>query len=479
MSDLDEFERETILRLQSEPWQTTVDLLWGDIFTKSFAPFQEAAWDWAEEILPGESHDPLVTIWARAAAKSTTAETILAWLGIMGRRSYGWYVCATQASANDHLQSISQLLTAPGVDKYFPSMSNRKMTKFGKAQGWRGDRLVTGRGFAVDAIGLDTAIRGRRIDDMRPDFIILDDIDEQYDTPDATNKKIDFISKKIILAGAPHVIVYGAQNLITSTGMFAQLADGTSKILKNAVISGPIPAIDNLIIDDGVIKSGKATWPSVLGLKQCQNLIDNIGQTAFMVECQHDVHQAEGALWTREIIHYSDLPNHIDEYCIGIDPAMSNAKTADETGIYVSAISDDNIYVVEQYSGRHHVNKIKQIAYDLWVKFQCEIHIEVDQGGQWLVEALQVEGVPANMIIPEKSGGVSKRGRAQPLADRSKERKLFLTKPFPTLENQMLSWVPRQGAKSPDHLDAMVWSASKWIAPMVAPARGYSYAWRI
>lgn len=181
------------------------------------------------------------------------------------------------------------------------------------------------------------------------------------------------------------------------------------------------------------------------------------------------------------MIHYAQLPNKIDAFAIGIDPAMSDGPRSDLTGIYIAALSGDDIYLVDEKSGRHHPSKTKQIAYDLYQKYQCEIHIEIDNGGEWLVDALTEMGIPKTKVIGEKSGGVKKRGRAAPLADLSsenlEENHLWLCKKFDTLENQMVSWVPIQGAKSPDHLDAAVWATAHWLKPKISPLRGYGYAW--
>lgn len=474
---MDELERDAILEFQLAGWETTIKTLWPTMFTKEMAPFHKRTYQWASEIMPETPTQDLINIWGRGAAKSTSAEVVTSYLGIMRRRKYVWYVSNTQSSADDHVLSISDLLMAEKVQEYFPTIANRKVDKYGNAQAWRRNRLMCESGFTVDALGLDVAVRGRKIGDQRPDFIILDDVDEKYDTPEQTQKKIDSIANKIILAGTPHTAILAVQNLITPTGIFAKFADGTNTILTDSHIDGPIPAIYNLKTNGNKIIDGTPSWPQGLGIDQCQNIINQTGLSAFLVECQHDVMQTEGALWTRDMIYYEKEPTKPDDYNIGIDPAMSDGPKADLTGIYIAALKDDKIYLVDEHSGRHHPSKTKQIAADLYWKYQCEIHIETDNGGEWLVESLVEMGIPRNKIIGEKSRGVSKRGRASPMADKAKDGHLFHCKKFETLENQMVSWVPAPNAKSPDHLDAAVWAVAKWLTPRKRSARGYGYAW--
>ena len=230
------------------------------------------------------------------------------------------------------------------------------------------------------------------------------------------------ISSKIILAGTPgHTTILAVQNVIIPTGLFAAFADKTHEILTEATIDGPIPAITDLQTEGNKIIAGTPTWPQGLGIDKCQKIINDSGLNSFLLENQHDVHQTDGALWTRKKIHYSDLPEKIDEYNIGRDPAMSDGPRSDLSAIYISALSGNDIYIIDGISGRWHPSITKQKLLDFYWKYQCEVHIEIDNGGQWLVDALIEAGIPKSRVIGEKSGGVSKRGRAQPFADKSSE----------------------------------------------------------
>jgi hypothetical protein len=116
-----------------------------------------------------------------------------------------------------------------------PTHSRPLLGKHGNARGWRRNRIRTAGGFTLDAIGLDVAARGVKLEDQRPDFIIFDDIDGKLDTPATTAKKIATLTTSLLPAGSANVAVLGIQNLIIPDGIFSQLVDGRADFLPSAM----------------------------------------------------------------------------------------------------------------------------------------------------------------------------------------------------------------------------------------------------
>jgi len=478
---VEEQEKTNLLKFLSLDWETSVRTLWPDYTTKPFASFHQKTWEWADQTILGEQHSDHIAIWPRGYGKSTTAEMIVAYLGITRKRRYAWYICGTQQAADDHILAIGDLLISENVKKYFPSIAKRNIDVEGVKEGWRRNRLITQDGFTIDAVGMDVAIRGRKIGTYRPDLMILDDLDEHRDTPEITQKKQETLANGILPAGPTgELIVLGAQNLISATGIFAQLADGTSPILTTADINGPIPAIYNLKTQQTYqnnkprtqIIEGTSSWPDGMTIQDCQRLIDQIGIQAFLLECQHEVYQTQGASWAYDDIIYGPAPSSYDEISIGVDPAMSSSPKADDTGIYIVAKKGDLIYVLENHSCHLDPPLVKQKILQLWQKYQTKITIEIDNGGQWLTDSLIEAGIPKQYINPQKTGGKDKWSRHQPLADKYKKHEIIHTQKFEMLEKQMVTWVPSNG-KSPDHIDALVWACSRWLKPTIQGMKSY------
>lgn len=264
----------------------------------SFAPHHEDFWRWVWQIERGVRPHPFVGIWARGSGKSTSAEMATAALGALGVRRYVLYVCGSEGQAEKHLDSIAALLTSPGIERYYPEMASPAVNKFGASRGWRRNRLTTASGFVVDAVGLRTGTRGVKFEDQRPDLLVGDDIDELGDSPETIQKKIATLTKTLLPAGSTDAATLAIQNLILPDGMFARLAttegDLAAPFLRDRIISGPVPAVEDLIVDEtGArprITGGRATWDGQ-SLAVCQQQIDDWGLPAFLAEAQHEVRQ--------------------------------------------------------------------------------------------------------------------------------------------------------------------------------------------
>ena len=249
-----------------------------------FAAYHHELWQWIWALRPGTRPAPFLAVWPRGGGKSTTAELACVVMGYFGLRRYGLYICATQEQADDHVgTNVAGLFEVIGAE--------RLVGKYGHSRGWRRNRVWTADGFAVDALGLDTAARGAKLDDTRPDFMIIDDIDQDHDTELLVMKKMRSLTRKLLPAGSGDLAVLGVQNLVHEHGIFSRLVDGRADFLTNRVVSGPYPALNHLTYagegKDAVLTSGEPTWEG-LSLLRCQGMVQLMGLEAFLAECQHE-----------------------------------------------------------------------------------------------------------------------------------------------------------------------------------------------
>lgn len=296
---------------------------------------------------------PLVAILARGGAKSTMAE--LASVAISARhiRNYGLYVCGTQEQADDHVANVAALLESPTLAAYYPALTERAVGKFGNIKGWRRNRLRTASGFTLDALGLDTAARGIKVDDDRPGFIVIDDIDGENDTPLTTEKRIRALTKKVLPAGAQNLAVLAVQNLVHPDSVFAQLVDGRADFLADRELIGPIPALLDMTYEARggrwVLTGGTPTWAGQ-DLARCQEMVNDFGLEAFLSECQHEVDVLAGGLFAREWFPIVDaVPAGARTVRFwdkaGTVPNRANADPDWTRGARVSITSDRCIYI--------------------------------------------------------------------------------------------------------------------------------------
>lgn len=451
-----------------EHWRDWLHALFPRSVAQDFADYHAEFWAWVWAIMHGERPEPFVGIWGRGAGKSSSCEMGVCSVGLRGTRSYVWYVRATQDNADDSVGNIGALLESAAVERYYPAHAQRRVGKYGSSKGWRRNRLHTAGGFIVDAMGLDTARRGVKIEEKRPDMIVFDDIDDKLDSEDATRKKRKIITTSILPAGPIGLTaVLAVQNLIIPHGIFAQLADGRADFLIDRRVSGPHPAIRDLktesYFDEALgrirhrIVAGTPTWIGQ-DLPACQAAIDTEGLTAFLEERQHQVHERQGALWTKALIneHRRYERPTCRRIVVGVDPSGGG----DEIGILICGLGHDGRgYVLADYTapgprgplfwGHETVR-----GYD---DFQADrIVAERNYGGNLVKSNIQVAAGNRRVPVEEVNASRGKDVRAEPVAALYEDGLISHVGTFPELEQELTSWVPGD-PRSPNRLDALVW----------------------
>src|SRR5260370_29313258 len=147
----------------------------------------------------------------------------------------------------------------------------------------------------MTAVGLNKSVRGLRRGSQRPDFIILDDIEDENDSMLVIQAKIERLKSGILPAGAQNCAVFFVQNLIHRDSVISQVLDGRAEILLGHKRSGPVPAIrDQQIRTSGAGParrfqlSGAPTWVG-FDLAACEAELNLVGLSAWQREYQHKV----------------------------------------------------------------------------------------------------------------------------------------------------------------------------------------------
>jgi hypothetical protein len=410
---------------------------------------------------------------------STSAEMGIVALGARGRRRYGWYVSGTEDQADAHLGNIADMLESRAMARFYPDMADRAIGKYGTSKGWRRNRLRTRAGFTVDALGLDKDVRGMKLEEQRPDFLVFDDIDAHDDTPAATDKKIAMITHKLLPAGAPDVAVLGIQNLVIEHGVFGRVIAGAADFLRRRVVSGPVPAVIDLAVERGAdgyrIVGGTPTWAGQ-DLETVEEQINDWGLSAFLAEAQHEIEAPAGGMFDHlefRHVHAEDLdPNQLLLTVVWVDPAVTDKDGSDAHGIQADSLGIDGT-VYRRYSWerrstpRETLKRALQKAVELGAAW---VGVETDQGGDtwqdvyrnaW--EELVREGtVPATAPRPafreEKAGAGygNKVHRAQQmLADYERGRIVHVLGTHVVLERALRRF-PK--SKPYDLVDASFWA---------------------
>lgn len=376
-----------------DDWREWLTHLFPRHFSVEFAQRHVDLWEWAESIQPGIAPRPFAGFWGRGGAKSTNAEGIVVRFGARKIRRYGWYISGTQDKADSHVENIAGLLESENVASYYPSLSSRLLNKYGASKGWRRQRLRTESGLTVDSLGLDTGSRGIKIEDARPDFMILDDIDDLEDTFQTTQKKKNKITKSILPAGSSDCAILFIQNLISADSIASQLADERADFLLDRINSGPYPAVEGLTYEqryDETVKrrlffitGGTATWEGQ-SLAICQVQINKWGLSSFLQESQHEVDKS-GGLWDHiefEHIDFKDAPPFV-RCAVWVDPAVTSTDQSDSMGLSAGGI-DANGQIYNLFGWEQITSPEDAIARAIRKAIEIgslTVGVETDQGG--------------------------------------------------------------------------------------------------
>lgn len=451
------------------PWREWARVFFPRATSAEFAERHVRLWEWFDELEPGIKPTARVEIWPRGGAKSATAELGTARAGAKLTRRFCLYVSGTQDQANKHVQAIAVRFEALGI--------GRAVNRYGHSLGWRLDLLRAENGFSVLALGLDAASRGIRIEDFRPDLIILDDIDERHDSPQKVEKKISTLTETVLPTGASDAAILFVQNIPHENSIAAKLADGSADFLLDREVHVE-PAVEGLEMESvetpsgahrWTITAGEATWPAGQSLATSEAQINEWGRYAFLREAQHDTGAVEAGLWSRELlgatrIRRSDVPRLV-KIAVAVDPPGGGT----EAGIVCGGVdASGNGYLLSDGStpagDGPHVWASAVAA--MYAEEAADLVIaEVNFGGDMVKSTLRV--TDPSLPVKEVRATRGKRVRAEPVATLHEERRIFLAGHFPKLEKELVTWTP-DDRESPNRLDAFVWL---WTELMVAPRK--------
>lgn len=166
-----------------------------------------------------------------------------------------------------------------------------------------------------------------------------------------------------------------------------------------------------------------------------------------------------GQLWSLDTIEKSRAKNgpaHYQRVVIAIDPAVTNTKESDETGIVVAGLADNHAWVIRDLSGKYSPHEWGQLVAWAYREYRVDRVLGETNNGGDLVEAVLRTAAPN---IPYKGVHASrgKLTRAEPVSALYEQKKVHHIGVHYELEDQMVKWTPGIG-DSPDRVDALVYA---------------------
>ncbi len=182
----------------------------------------------------------------------------------------------------------------------------------------------------------------------------------------------------------------------------------------------------------------------------------------------------EGALWQRSWLDRTRVaaaPASLCRVVIGLDPAVSSAPGADETGIVAAARAPDGHFYVLGDRSLHGTPAAWAAAVVAAAReFRADRVVgECNNGGE-LIESV-LRGLAPELPYRAVRAAHGKITRAEPAAALYERQLVHHVGRFPELEDQLCNYQPGV-ADSPDRLDALVWALTE-LVERGAPGRFY------
>lgn len=471
-------------------WEGWLKEVFPHLFTVPFAAHHREMWEWGmgvgRDCSPEE--DTCVAVFPRGGGKTTNVAGLTAFLLAHGLRDFVAIVGKSFEVSQDRVRSVRSMLESAEFRRRYPSVGEPLTTARGTLIAWNMNLLVTAARQVVAGLSLERFQRGLNVLGMRPDFFILDDVDDMNDTPYRTKTKEKKITKELghMEGDARPPATIFIQNLIKNDGVVHRLVKGSADWAAKRKVIGPVKAIEGLTYDRietqvevagesltrvrHVITGGRATWEGQ-SIERCQAKIDRSGLSAFLEEQQHEVTDLSGALLKSSDFRYREaLPvAALWAVVVGLDPCGGSG----EYGIVAVGMDKAlNYNVLEDASippgpeQEDYAERAVLLA-DQW---GADIVVEASYGGELL--ALKPVRDAAEKLLREKrikvyprieavNPKLSKEGRARPVAGYYRDGRVYHCGKFTRLEAQWTTWAqdPQPGAPrspSPDRLDAEV-----------------------
>lgn len=184
----------------------------------------------------------------------------------------------------------------------------------------------------------------------------------------------------------------------------------------------------------------------------------------------------DGAMWNEELIDKYRDANHKNTMpplrVVAVDPSVAE-NPKDECGIVVVGST------AERELFRRHAWVLEDAtvlgAPDVWARrvvdmarqYRCPVVAEVNQGGALVAAA--IHNIDPNIVVHEVHSKQGKSLRAEPVVMTYQQGRVHHRGYLGALESQMNTWIPGDGGKSPDRIDALVHGLT---ALLIRPPKG-------
>lgn len=397
----------------------------------------KAALQWARTDLgPAELRRAWVA--ARSSGKSSWWNLIMPlWALAYQHRDFIVVFGDTSAMARRHLLSMrAELAKNEKLRADFPELV--EPARFGRRSVMDTQTgYMASSGAAVMVAGLDQGTLGIKLENRRPNLILLDDAEPsgaQYS---------DHIKEQRLLTLRESVLPLAVNAAVDWVGTTTRLGSGLDDILKGkdwareeGFVGHHYPA---LVVDE-VTGEERSAWPERWPLSYLQSIRHT---RSFAVNYQCMPVSADGTHWKPTDFVYDTggvLARMIEAKVLAIDPATTSHKQSDETGLAIVGFGARKALVERATGVRMDPKALREMVHatlraDPTIR---TVLVETNNGGSWITSALLP--LPAGVKMVELRPTKSKLSRITALFDAYQRGLVLHAKSLPALEQQELAF---------------------------------------
>lgn len=303
--------------------------------------------------------------WPRAHAKSTHLDVFIpCWLKEQKQLHFMVLVGKSEDSAKELLASLQAEL----------EFNQRLKEDFGEQKNsgdWTDSYFITKDGCVFKAIGRGQSPRGLRYRSMRPDYIILDDLDddELCRNPSRVEDLYNWVKEAL----------FGALDL--GRGRFVMAGNLISKnsVLQKMTESDGVDVIQVNAVDE----KGEPVWKDKWTKEEAKAAADFMGYYAWNKEYMHNPIVA-GKIFKQEWIKFGKIAklSSYDDLVLYIDPSLKPKTTNDYKACRLWGRRGSNYDYITGWVRQDTVSAMVRWCYDLYEKLG-----EDASRVRWLMEA--------------------------------------------------------------------------------------------
>lgn len=417
--------------------------------THGLISFARCHWDWYEQMKTWADPTPKalgtdrnIYVAPRESAKSTTWFLIAPmWAACFGHVNFVAAFANSATQAETHLSTFRrELVTNEDIRRDFPRLCKPMTRGRGATVFDTKSMYQAANEFVFAARGIDSGSLGMKVNERRPDLIILDDIEPgeaNYSEHGVNQRKKTLTqdilpmseSAKVTWVGTvtrPDSLVHQAvQSKVTALQPAQWLSDGRWQVHHY------------LALDTDDRGSDRSLWPEKWSVGWLRS---HAHERQFLMNYQNQPVPQDSAYWTVDDIRYGEAPDY-PRTLISIDPAVTTRHTSDYTGIAVISQHEGTLYVRECLQVRLSPAELARKAGQLAAQYEASaLVIETNQGGDTWKAIFDPVTTSLGLTYREVKNSARKEMRASWLHLAMQRGNVLLTKQIPELESQMLGF---------------------------------------